>query len=89
MSLFVILPQNLPHEAIELITWYCHGTAIQWGRSCEWASVAGQGSGRIVQVHKSEVNHKGYMHHASERESQYEIKSDETDHIAMHKGRAV
>jgi hypothetical protein len=27
--------------------------------------------------------------HASEEEPQYEIKSDKTDHIAMHKGSAL
>jgi len=29
------------------------------------------------------------MHHASEEDPQYEIKSDKTDHIAAHKGSAL
>jgi len=35
------------------------------------------------------TRHKGYVHHASPDEPQYEIKSDKTDHIALHKGRAL
>jgi hypothetical protein len=35
------------------------------------------------------VNYKGYIHHASKEEPQYEIKSDKTAHIALHKGRAL
>jgi hypothetical protein len=35
------------------------------------------------------VEYKGYVHHATESDPQYEIKSDKTDHIAMHKGGAL
>jgi Hypervirulence associated proteins TUDOR domain len=52
-------------------------------------SEAGRVSGHIVRVHMTDVNYKGYVHHASEDEPQYEIKSDKTDHIAMHKGTAL
>jgi hypothetical protein len=54
-----------------------------------WNSEAGYVSGRIVKVHKKNVNYKGYIHHASADEPQYEIKSDKTDHIALHKGAAL
>jgi hypothetical protein len=37
----------------------------------------------------SEIVFKGYTVHASPDEPQYEIKSDKTDHIAMHKGSAL
>jgi hypothetical protein len=40
-------------------------------------------------VHRKDVDYKGYTHHASPDEPQYEIKSDKTDHIAMHKGAAL
>jgi hypothetical protein len=33
--------------------------------------------------------YKGHRRHASKSEPQYEIKSDKTDHIAMHKGAAL
>lgn len=46
-------------------------------------------SGTIVRVHKRNVNYKGYVHHASKDCPQYEIKSDKTDHIALHKAGAL
>lgn len=54
-----------------------------------WNSEAGYVSGTIVKVHTKDVDYKGYTHHASRDEPQYEIKSDKTDHIAMHKGSAL
>jgi Hypervirulence associated proteins TUDOR domain len=54
-----------------------------------WNSEAGRVSGTIVKVHTKDVNYKGYTHHARPDEPQYEIKSDKTDHIAMHKGSAL
>jgi hypothetical protein len=52
-------------------------------------SEAGLVSGRIVKVHTKDVNHKGYIHHANKDDPQYEIKSDKTDHVALHKGGAL
>ena len=46
-------------------------------------------SGRIVKVHRKDVNYKGYIHHASKENPQYEIKSDKSDHIALHKAAAL
>jgi hypothetical protein len=54
-----------------------------------WNSEAGRVSGRIVKVHSKNVDYKGYVHHASKDNPQYEIKSDKTDHIALHKGAAL
>jgi len=54
-----------------------------------WNSEAGRVSGRIVRIHTSDVRYKGYVHHASTDDPQYEIKSDKTDHIALHKGKAL
>ena len=59
------------------------------GDHVSWNSEAGRVSGKIVKVHTEDVDYKGYTHHASEDEPQYEIKSDKTDHIAMHKGSAL
>jgi hypothetical protein len=36
-----------------------------------------------------DVDWKGYVHHATGDDPQYEIKSDKTDHIALHKGTAL
>ena len=59
------------------------------GDHVSWNSEAGRVSGRIIRVHTADVGYKGYTHHASPDEPQYEIKSDKTDHIAMHKGSAL
>ena len=54
-----------------------------------WNSEAGWVSGKIVKVHTEDLDYKGYTHHASKDDPQYEIKSDETDHVALHKGAAL
>ena len=59
------------------------------GDHVSWNSEAGRVSGRIVKVHTKDVDYKGYVHHASKDEPQYEIKSDKTEHIALHKGTAL
>ena len=59
------------------------------GDHVTWNSEAGHVSGRIIQVHTTDIDYKGYVHHASEEEPQYEIQSDKTDHTAMHKGTAL
>ena len=59
------------------------------GDHVSWNSEAGRVSGRILRVHKRDVTYKGYVHHASASDPQYEIKSDKTDHIALHKGTAL
>ena len=59
------------------------------GDHVSWNSEAGRVRGRIVRVHTKDVNYKGYVHHATPRDPQYEIKSDTTDHVALHKGGAL
>ena len=59
------------------------------GDRVTWNSEAGRVAGTIIQVHTSNVDFKGYTHHASEEDPQYEIKSNKTDHIALHKGSAL
>ena len=59
------------------------------GDHVSWNSEAGRVQGTITKVITSEIEFKGYKVHASKDEPQYEIKSDKTDHIAMHKGSAL
>ncbi len=59
------------------------------GDHVSWNSEAGRVRGRILRVHRKDVNYKGYIHHASRDDPQYEIKSDKTEHVALHKGRAL
>jgi len=54
-----------------------------------WNSEAGRVRGTIIKIHTKDVNYKGYTHHASKDDPQYEIKSDRTDHVALHKGSAL
>lgn len=59
------------------------------GDKVSWNSEAGKVSGTIIKVHTHNFDYKGYTHHASEDDPQYEIKSSKTDHIAAHKGTAL
>ena len=58
------------------------------GDHVSWNSEAGRVRGRIVKVHAKDFAFKGYVRHATRDDPQYEIKSDKTEHIAMHKGSA-
>lgn len=64
-------------------------TKFTKGDHVTWNSEAGQVSGIIIKIHTKDFNYKGYTHHATEEDPQYEIKSDKSDHIAAHKGSAL
>jgi DUF2945 family protein len=55
------------------------------GDHVRWNSEAGYVEGVIIAKHTKDVEYKGHMRRCSEDDPQYEIKSDKTDHIAMHK----
>ena len=59
------------------------------GEHVTWNSEAGYVSGVIIAIHDSDVAWKGYVHHATRADPQYEIKSDKTEHVALHKGAAL
>jgi hypothetical protein len=59
------------------------------GDRVTWNSEAGHVSGKIIKVHTKDADYKGHTHHATADEPQYEIRSDKSDHIAMHKGSAL
>lgn len=59
------------------------------GDHVSWNSEAGRVTGKVVTVHTEDFRYKGYTHHASKDDPQYEIKSDKSDHIAAHKGAAL
>jgi len=63
--------------------------AFKVGDHVRWNSEAGHVSGTITKVHTRDTEYKGHMRRCSEDEPQYEIKSDKTDHVAMHKGAAL
>jgi len=59
------------------------------GDHVTWNSEAGHVRGTIQKKVTSHIVFKGYVVHASKEEPQYLIKSDLTDHLAMHKGSAL
>ena len=59
------------------------------GDHVKWNSEAGRVTGVVQKKITSEIVFKGYKRHASKQEPQYIIKSDKTDHIAIHKGSAL
>ena len=59
------------------------------GDHVRWSSEAGRVSGVIIRKLTSPIRFKGYVRHASKVEPQYMIKSDKSDHIAIHKGAAL
>jgi len=54
-----------------------------------WNSEADYVRGTIKKKINSAITFKGYTVRASKEEPQYLIKSDTTDHLAMHKGSAL
>jgi len=59
------------------------------GDHVQWNSEAGRVRGVITKKVVSDVRIKGYVHHATKDEPQYFIKSDKSDHVAIHKGAAL
>jgi hypothetical protein len=59
------------------------------GDQVQWNSEAGLVQGTIKKKVTKETKFKGYTRHATKEEPQYLIKSDKTDHLAMHKGSAL
>jgi hypothetical protein len=59
------------------------------GDHVKWNSEAGYVSGKIIKIHTSDFAYKGYTHHANKQDPQYAIHSDKTDHVAVHKGKAL
>ncbi|MCC6288314.1 MAG: DUF2945 domain-containing protein [Chitinophagaceae bacterium] len=64
-------------------------TKFKVGDKVRWNSEAGIVSGTIIKIHTADFNYKGYTHHATKNDPQYEIKSSKTDQIAAHKESAL
>ena len=59
------------------------------GDRVEWNSQAGRVRGTIQKKVDTMITFKGLTVHASPDAPQYLIKSDRTNHMAMHKGSAL
>jgi hypothetical protein len=82
---------HLARQSTRNFHWESNNMAekLKVGDHVTWNSEAGYVSGRIIKIHKKDVKYRGYTHHATENDPQYEIKSDKTEHVAMHKGSAL
>ncbi len=65
------------------------GNSFKVGDHVKWNSEAGHVLGKIIKIHTADFDYKGYTHHASKEDPQYAIKSDKTDHVAVHKAKAL
>jgi hypothetical protein len=59
------------------------------GDHVKWNSEAGHVSGKIIKIYTTDFDYKGYTHHATKEDPQYGMQSDKTEHIAVHKGKAL
>jgi len=64
-------------------------TGFRKGDRVQWNSEAGVVSGVVLKKHTQDVEFHGRMRRCSPDDPQYEIRSDESDHIAMHKQSAL
>jgi hypothetical protein len=64
-------------------------TRFKAGDHVRWNSEAGYVSGIITRVHTRDTVYEGYTRHATADEPQYEIQSDRSSHVAIHKGAAL
>jgi hypothetical protein len=85
-----------PDVEIDLIIWLnlrirmtATPKTFKIGEHVRWNSEAGRVSGIIIKKITSDMKFKGYVHHASREAPQYLIKSDKTEHVAIHKGAAL
>ncbi|EST16252.1 hypothetical protein EDP1_3923 [Pseudomonas putida S610] len=63
--------------------------AFKKGDKVHWNSEAGVIHGTVEKVHTQDVEFMGRQRHCSKEEPQYEVKSDNTGHMAMHKEQAL
>lgn len=63
--------------------------AFKVGDHVRWNSEAGHIVGKVTKVHTKEVEFMGRHRHASAEAPQYEVKSDKTGYLAMHKEDAL
>jgi DUF2945 family protein len=62
---------------------------LKRGDRVTWNSEAGWVTGIVQKKITSPTVFKGYVRHASKEDPQYIIKSEKTDHLAVHKESAL
>ncbi|MFK3970803.1 DUF2945 domain-containing protein [Pseudomonas sp. NPDC087358] len=63
--------------------------AFKTGDHVRWNSDVGHVVGTVTKVHVKDCEFMGRHRTASKDEPQYEVKSDKTGHLAMHKEGAL
>jgi hypothetical protein len=63
--------------------------AFKVGDRVSWNSEAGRVQGTIIKKILRDTKIKGYVRHASREHPQYMIRSNKTDHVAIHKAGAL
>ena len=63
--------------------------AFKVGDHVRWNSDVGHVVGKVIKVHTQDVEFMGRHRPASPDAPQYEVKSDKTGHLAMHKEEAL
>lgn len=64
-------------------------TTFSVGDHVRWNSDVGHVRGKITKVHTKDVEFMGRTRRCSPDDPQYEVQSDKTDAVAMHKGDAL
>ena len=62
---------------------------LKVGDHVSWNSEAGRVRGKITRKFTHTLKVKGYFRHATRQNPYYMIKSDKTDHVAVHQGSAL
>jgi hypothetical protein len=63
--------------------------AFKIGDHVRWNSDVGLVRGKVTKVHTRDCEFMGRTRRCSEEEPQYEVESEQTGHLAMHKGEAL
>jgi small-conductance mechanosensitive channel len=63
--------------------------AFKVGDHVRWNSDVGHVTGKVTKVHTKDTEFMGRHRPASQDDPQYEVKSDKTGHLAMHKEGAL
>ena len=85
-----LLAAGMHHLTEEIDRWRAiMNKTFKRGDHVRWNSEAGRVCGTIQRKVTSGMIFKGYKRRASKDDPQYIIKSDTTDHLAIHKGSAL
>jgi hypothetical protein len=86
---FACTPVLLPWGSSMTASSHAMKHPFKIGDALRWNSDAGHVTGKVTKVHVSDCQFMGRTRRCSEDEPQYEVKSDKTGALAMHKADAL